>query len=173
MSKRDRIFFVLFLAYLGLVVWCCFGNFGSMPNVQREMFGIPTDKVVHFVMFLPFEGLYAEVVNMELMEICQRDYKIMIAGPSTLAALLNSLQMGFRTLAIQKRSTEVWGVLGQVKGEFDKFADVLASAQQRINQANAELDKLIGVRTRSIQKTLSGMQKLSDPDEEEQGGWLP
>ena len=125
------------------------------------------------VMFLPFEGLYAEVVNMELMEICQRDYKIMIAGPSTLAALLNSLQMGFRTLAIQKRSTEVWGVLGQVKGEFDKFADVLASAQQRINQANAELDKLIGVRTRSIQKTLSGMQKLSDPDEEEQGGWLP
>ncbi|MBQ1475773.1 MAG: DNA recombination protein RmuC, partial [Firmicutes bacterium] len=125
------------------------------------------------VMFLPFEGLYAEVVNMELMEICQRDYKIMIAGPSTLAALLNSLQMGFRTLAIQKRSTEVWGVLGQVKGEFDKFADVLTSAQQRINQANAELDKLIGVRTRSIQKTLSGMQKLSDPDEEEQGRWLP
>ena len=125
------------------------------------------------VMFLPFEGLYAEVVNLELMEICQRDYKIMIAGPSTLAALLNSLQMGFRTLAIQKRSTEVWGVLGQVKGEFDKFADVLASAQQRINQANAELDKLIGVRTRSIQKTLSGMQKLSDPDEEEQGRWLP
>ena len=125
------------------------------------------------VMFLPFEGLYAEVVNLELMEICQRDYKIMIAGPSTLAALLNSLQMGFRTLAIQKRSTEVWGVLGQVKGEFDKFADVLASAQQRINQANAELDKLIGVRTRSIQKTLSGMQKLSNPDEEEQGRWLP
>lgn len=124
------------------------------------------------VMFLPFEGLYAEVVNMELMEICQRDYKIMIAGPSTLAALLNSLQMGFRTLAIQKRSTEVWGVLGQVKGEFDKFADVLASAQQRINQANAELDKLIGVRTRSIQKTLAGMQKLSDPEEEE-GRWLP
>lgn len=123
------------------------------------------------VMFLPFEGLYAEVVNMELMEICQKEYKIMIAGPSTLAALLNSLQMGFRTLAIQKRSTEVWGVLGQVKGEFDKFADVLASAQQRINQANAELDKLIGVRTRSIQKTLSGIQTLNEPDEE--GRWLP
>ena len=123
------------------------------------------------VMFLPFEGLYAEVVNMELMEICQKEYKIMIAGPSTLAALLNSLQMGFRTLAIQKRSTEVWGVLGQVKGEFDKFAEVLASAQQRINQANAELDKLIGVRTRSIQKTLSGIQTLNEPDEE--GRWLP
>ncbi len=117
------------------------------------------------VMFLPFEGLYAEVVNMELMEICQKEYKIMIAGPSTMAALLNSLQMGFRTLAIQKRSTEVWGVLGQVKGEFDKFADVLSSAQQRINQANAELDKLIGVRTRSIQKTLSGIQKLGGPDD--------
>ena len=121
------------------------------------------------VMFLPFEGLYAEVVNMEMMEICQKEYKIMIAGPSTLAALLNSLQMGFRTLAIQKRSTEVWGVLGQVKSEFDKFADVLASAQQRINQANAELDKLIGVRTRSIQKTLSGIQSLDDPKEDE--GW--
>ncbi len=121
------------------------------------------------VMFLPFEGLYAEVVNMELMEICQKEYRIMIAGPSTLAALLNSLQMGFRTLAIQKRSTEVWGVLGQVKGEFDKFADVLASAQQRINQANSELDKLIGVRTRSIQKTLSGIQKLGGPDDGERG----
>ncbi|MBP5749902.1 MAG: DNA recombination protein RmuC, partial [Firmicutes bacterium] len=124
------------------------------------------------VMFLPFEGLYAEVVNMELMEICQKEYRVMIAGPSTLAALLNSLQMGFRTLAIQKRSTEVWGVLGQVKGEFDKFADVLASAQQRINQANAELDKLIGVRTRSIQKTLSGIQNLGDPGDGE-GGDLP
>ena len=124
------------------------------------------------VMFLPFEGLYAEVVNMELMEICQKEYRIMIAGPSTLAALLNSLQMGFRTLAIQKRSTEVWGVLGQVKGEFDKFADVLASAQQRINQANAELDKLIGVRTRSIQKTLSGIQDLGDPGDKE-GGETP
>ena len=121
------------------------------------------------VMFLPFEGLYAEVVNMELMEICQKEYRVMIAGPSTLAALLNSLQMGFRTLAIQKRSTEVWGVLGQVKGEFDKFADVLASAQQRINQANAELDRLIGVRTRSIQKTLSGIQKLGGPGDEEGG----
>ncbi|MBO4880147.1 MAG: DNA recombination protein RmuC [Firmicutes bacterium] len=121
------------------------------------------------VMFLPFEGLYAEVVNMELMEICQKEYRIMIAGPSTLAALLNSLQMGFRTLAIQKRSTEVWGVLGQVKGEFDKFADVLSSAQQRINQANAELDKLIGVRTRSIQKTLSGIQNLGEPGDSEGG----
>ena len=121
------------------------------------------------VMFLPFEGLYAEVVNMELMEICQKEYRIMIAGPSTLAALLNSLQMGFRTLAIQKRSTEVWGVLGQVKGEFDKFADVLASAQQRLNQANAELDKLIGVRTRSIRKTLSGIQNLGSPDDAEDG----
>lgn len=121
------------------------------------------------VMFLPFEGLYAEAVNMELMEICQKEYRVMLAGPSTLAALLNSLQMGFRTLAIQKRSTEVWGVLGQVKGEFDKFADVLTSAQQRINQANAELDKLIGVRTRSIQKTLSGIQHLSSPDDAEGG----
>ena len=138
----------------------------------RDKYVAPPYTTDFGVMFLPFEGLYAEVVNMELMEICQKEYRIMIAGPSTLAALLNSLQMGFRTLAIQKRSTEVWGVLGQVKGEFDKFADVLASAQQRINQANAELDKLIGVRTRSIQKTLSGIQDLGDPGDKE-GGETP
>ncbi len=120
-------------------------------------------------MFLPFEGLYAEAIKMGMMEELQRTYHVNIAGPTTMAALLNSLQMGFRTLAIQKRSTEVWGVLGQVKGEFDKFADVLTSAQQRINQANAELDKLIGVRTRSIQKTLSGIQHLSSPDDAEGG----
>ena len=135
----------------------------------REKYVEPPYTTDFAVMFLPFEGLYAEVVNMELMEICQKEYRIMIAGPSTLAALLNSLQMGFRTLAIQKRSTEVWGILGQVKGEFDKFADVLSSAQQRINQANAELDKLVGVRTRSIQKTLSGIQKLGGPDDTESG----
>ena len=97
---------------------------------------------------LPFEGLYAEVVRRGLLETLQRDYKVNIAGPTTMAALLNSLQMGFRTLAIQKRSGEVWNVLGAVKTEFDKFGNVLESAQNRINQANAELDKLIGVPTR-------------------------
>lgn len=110
------------------------------------------------IMFLPFEGLYSEVVNRGLVEILQRDYKVNIAGPSTMAALLNSLQMGFKTLAVQKRSVEVWNVLGSVKSEFDKFADVLSVTQQRLDQANSELDKLVGVRTRQIQRKLSSVQ---------------
>lgn len=84
------------------------------------------------IMFLPFEGLYSEVVNRGLVEILQRDYKVNIAGPSTMAALLNSLQMGFKTLAVQKRSAEVWEILGAVKQEFDKFGDVLEATQQRL-----------------------------------------
>jgi DNA recombination protein RmuC len=113
-------------------------------------------------MFLPFEGLYAEVVRRGLLEVLQRDYKINIAGPTTMAALLNSLQMGFKTLAIQKHSSEVWDVLGAVKTEFDKFGTVLEATQARINQANAELDKLIGTRTRSIQRKLRGVTSLGD-----------
>ena len=84
------------------------------------------------IMFLPFEGLYSEAVNRGLVEILQRDYKVNIAGPSTMAALLNSLQMGFKTLAVQKRSAEVWEILGAVKQEFDKFGDVLEATQQRL-----------------------------------------
>ena len=112
------------------------------------------------IMFLPFEGLYAEVVRRGLLEVLQRDYKISIAGPTTMAALLNSLQMGFRTLAIQKHSSQVWDVLGAVKTEFDKFGTVLEATQARINQANAELDKLIGTRTRSIQRKLRGVTAM-------------
>ncbi len=110
------------------------------------------------IMFLPFEGLYSEAVNRGLVEILQRDYKVNIAGPSTMAALLNSLQMGFKTLAVQKRSAEVWGILGAVKQEFDKFGDVLEATQQRLDQANKELDKLVGVRTRQIQRKLKDVQ---------------
>ena len=112
------------------------------------------------IMFLPFEGLYAEVVRRGLLEVLQRDYKISIAGPTTMAALLNSLQMGFRTLAIRKHSSQVWDVLGAVKTEFDKFGTVLEATQTRINQANAELDKLIGTRTRSIQRKLRGVTAM-------------
>ena len=110
------------------------------------------------IMFLPFEGLYSEVVNRGLVEVLQRDYKVNIAGPSTMAALLNSLQMGFKTLAVQKRSAEVWEVLGGVKQEFDKFNDVLVMTQQRLDQANKELDKLVGVRTRQIRRKLKNVQ---------------
>lgn len=110
------------------------------------------------IMFLPFEGLYSEAVNRGLVEILQRDYKVNIAGPSTMAALLNSLQIGFKTLAVQKRSAEVWEILGAVKQEFDKFGDVLEATQQRLDQANKELDKLVGVRTRQIQRKLKDVQ---------------
>ena len=118
----------------------------------------PPNTTEFAIMFLPFEGLYSEVVNRGLVEILQRDYKVNIAGPSTMAALLNSLQMGFKTLAVQKRSAEVWEVLGGVKQEFDKFNDVLVATQLRLDQANKELDKLVGVRTRQIQRKLKNIQ---------------
>ena len=117
------------------------------------------------IMFLPFEGLYAEVVNQGMVEQLQNTYKVNIAGPSTMAALLNSLQMGFKTLAIQKRSVEVWNILSSVKTEFDKFGDVLEATQTRLEQANKELDKLVGVRTRAIQKRLKAVEGIA-PDEE-------
>ena len=114
------------------------------------------------IMFLPFEGLYAEVVKRGLIEELQEKYKIVIAGPTTMAALLNSLQMGFKTLAIQKRSSEVWKVLGAVKTEFDNFAAVLSDTQRRLEQANNDLDKLVGVRTRQIQRKLSSVTSLAE-----------
>lgn len=126
----------------------------------RDKYIAPPNTTDFAIMFLPFEGLYSEVVNRGMVEELQRKYKVNIAGPSTMAALLNSLQMGFKTLAVQKRSTEVWKILSDVKVEFDKFNDVLVATQQRINQANSELDKLVGVRTRQIQKKLSNVQSL-------------
>lgn len=123
----------------------------------------PPNTTEFAIMFLPFEGLYSEVVNRGLVEVLQRDYRVNIAGPSTMAALLNSLQMGFKTLAVQKRSAEVWEVLGGVKTEFDKFNDVLVMTQQRLDQANKELDKLVGVRTRQIQRKLKNIQSPAIP----------
>lgn len=114
------------------------------------------------ILFLPIEGLYAEVVRRGMVESLQRDYKIIIAGPTTMAALLNSLQMGFKTLAIQKRSGEVWNILAAVKTEFDSFGDVLASTQNRLEQAHSELDKLVGVRTRKIQSKLRTVTTLDE-----------
>ena len=116
-------------------------------------------------MFLPFEGLYSEVVNRGMVELLQRDYKVNIAGPSTMAALLNSIQMGFKTLAVQKRSAEVWNLLGSVKKEFETFNDVLLATQNRLDQANKELDKLVGVRTRQITRKLSAVESNDTPIE--------
>jgi len=116
------------------------------------------------IMFLPVEGLYAEVIRRGLVEVLQRDYKVNIAGPTTMAALLNSLQMGFKTLAIEKRSAEVWNVLSAVKTEFSKFEEVLDKTRRKLSEANSELDKLAGVRTRKIQSKLRNVMTL--PEEE-------
>ena len=127
------------------------------------------------IMFVPFEGLYAEVVSRGMVEVLQREYRVNIAGPSTMAALLNSLQMSFRTIAIQRRSGEAWNILGAVKTEFDKFADALTMTQSRLEQASSELDRLVGVRTRQIQRKLRGVASLPQeqsaalfPENEEQ-----
>ena len=112
------------------------------------------------ILFLPFEGLYAEVVNQGLIEVLQREYQINVAGPSTMAALLSSLQMGFRTLAIQKRSNEVWQVLGAVKTEFGKFEDVMTRMQGHLKQTSSDLETLMGTRTRAINRKLRDVQEL-------------
>lgn len=119
------------------------------------------------ILFLPIEGLFAEVVRQpDLVAILQREYKIIVTGPTTLAAMLNSLQMGFKTLAIQRRSSEVWQILGAVKTEFVKFGDVLDKAQKKINEANKELDNLVGTRTRLMLSKLKKVEELpiSDTD---------
>lgn len=126
----------------------------------REKYINPPNTTEFGILFLPFEGLYAEVVSRGMVEILQREYRVNIAGPSTMAALLNSLQMSFRTIAIQRRSGEVWNILGAVKTEFDKFADALAMTQNRLEQASSELDRLVGVRTRQIQRKLRGVSSL-------------
>ena len=113
------------------------------------------------IMFLPTEGLFAEVARRpSLLETLSRDYQINVAGPTTLAAFLNSLRMGFRTLAIEKRSGEVWQVLGSVKTEFLKFDGVLKSAQTRLTQANEDIDKLVGTRTRQIIRKMQDVSEL-------------
>ncbi len=129
----------------------------------RDKYIDPPNTTEFAIMFLPFEGLYSEVVNRGMVEVLQRDYKVNIAGPSTMAALLNSIQMGFKTLAVQKRSAEVWKILGSVKSEFEKFNEVLLLTQQRIDQANKELDKLVGVRSRQISRKLSEVESASSP----------
>ena len=119
------------------------------------------------IMFLPFEGLFAEVVrHPDLIAVLQRDYKIVVTGPTTLAAMLNSLQMGFKTLAIQKRSSEVWNVLAAVKKEFNTFGGVLEKAQRKINEANNEIETLVGTRTRMMQSKLKNVEQLEAPKEE-------
>lgn len=160
----------------------------SLDNVIRKMardiqekYIDPPNTTEFGIMFLPFEGLYAEVIRRtNLMEQLQRDYRIMVTGPTTLAAILNSLQMGFKTLAIQKRSGEVWKVLGAIKTEFEKFGGMLEKAQKNLHTASNQIDELVGKRTKAIQRRLRDVETLpqaeaatflpladTDPDEEE------
>ena len=130
----------------------------------RDKYVAPPHTTDFGIMFLPIEGLYAEVVRRGMIETLQKEYHVNIAGPTTMAALLNSLQMGFKTLAIQKRSGEVWKLLGAVKTEFDKFGTVVEAAQKRLEQAGNELDKLVGVRTRQIQRKLAQVTSLPEAE---------
>ena len=131
----------------------------------RDKYLDPPNTTDFGLMFLPTEGIYAEVLkNQNLVELIQREYKVNITGPTTLVALLNSLQMGFRSLAIEKHSSEVWKILGAVKTEFSKFETVLNSAQNKLNQASSEIDKLVGTRTRQINRKLKNIDKLSFED---------
>lgn len=113
------------------------------------------------IMFLPFESIYAEVIRRtSLMETLRKEYKIVVTGPTTLGAILNSLQMGFRTLAIQKRTSEVWSVLGAVKTEFGKFGGMLEKVQKNLQSAGDQLEEVMGKRTRAIERKLRQVEAL-------------
>lgn len=114
------------------------------------------------IMFLPLEGLYVEVLNLGLFEELKLKYNINIAGPTTFTAILNALQMGFKTLAIQKKSADVFTLLGAVKTEFGKFAGALEKTQKKVSEVSNELDNLIGTRTRMIQSKLKSIEKVDD-----------
>ena len=126
----------------------------------RDKYINPPRTTEFAVMFLPTEGIYAEAVRLGMVEKLQRETRVNIAGPSTMAALLNSLRMGFSIVAMQQRSTEAWQVLGAVKSEFMNFEKVLTTAQSRISSANDELEKLIGTRTRAILRKLRDVEML-------------
>lgn len=127
----------------------------------RDKYIDPPNTTDFGIMFLPIEGLFAEVVRQpEVIALLQREYKIIVTGPTTLAAMLNSLQMGFKTLAIQKRSSEVWNVLGAVKKQFGEFGSVLKKAQERIRQADGELEKLVTTRTNVMLTKLKDVTEL-------------
>lgn len=137
----------------------------KMAKDISEKYIDPPNTTDFGIMFLPFEGIYAEVVRKaSLLEELQRTYKIIVTGPTTLAAILNSLHMGFRTLAIQQRSSEVWKVLGAVKKEFESFGGLMQKAQKNIQTGMDQLDDVMGMRTKAIQRKLRGVESLNDTD---------
>ena len=121
------------------------------------------DTTAFGILFLPFEGLYSEVVSSGLTETLQQKYAVNVAGPSTMAAMLNALYMGFRTLAIQKQSDKVWQILSGVKEEFGRFEEALNGTKRKLDAAGKELDQLVGVRTRAINRRLADVQRLGLP----------
>lgn len=143
------------------------GNLKRFAKDIHDKYIDPPNTTDFAIMFLPIEGLYAEAIDMGLFEELQREYKINIAGPSTLAALLNALQMGFKTLAIQKRSSEVFVLLSAVKTEFEKFAGILTKAHKKVEEASKELSTLASTRTKAIQRKLREISTLPG-DEAEQ-----
>jgi DNA recombination protein RmuC len=133
----------------------------KMAKDIRDKYIDPPHTTDFALLFLPFEGIYAEVVRRSaLIDQLQREYNVAVAGPSTLTAYLNSLQMGFRTLALQKRSSEVWQILGAVKSEFEKFGGMLEKAQKNIHAASDTVDDLLGKRTRAITRKLKQVESL-------------
>jgi DNA recombination protein RmuC len=133
----------------------------KMARDIRDKYLDPPNTTDFAIMFLPFEGIYAEVIRRSaLLEQLQREFKVIVTGPTTLAAILNSLQMGFRTLALQKRSSEVWTILGAVKTEFEKFGGLLEKAQKNISTASGAIDELLGTRTNAINRKLRDIQSL-------------
>ncbi len=136
-----------------------------MAKDIRDKYLDPPHTTDFAIMFLPFEGIYAEVIRRSnLLEQLQREFKVVVTGPTTLAAILNSLQMGFRTLAIQKRSSEVWTILGAVKTEFEKFGGLLEKAHKNIQAAGDTIELLQGTRTKAISRKLRDVQSLSADD---------
>jgi len=137
----------------------------KMAKDIKEKYVDPPNTTDFAILFLPFESIYAEVIRRSnLLEYLQRETKVIVTGPTTLAAILNSLQMGFRTLSLQKRSSEVWSLLGAVKTEFDKFGGLLEKAQKNIQLANGSLDELLGKRTNAIKRKLKDVQSLPSGD---------
>ncbi len=133
----------------------------KMAKDIRDKYIDPPGTTDFAIMFLPFESIYAEVIRRSaLVDQLRDEFKISVAGPTTLLAILNSLQMGFRTLAIQKRSGEVWNVLANVKSEFDKFGGMLEKAQKNIQAGLSNLDEVVGTRTRAIQRQLRKVETL-------------
>ena len=133
----------------------------KMAKDIRDKYLDPPNTTDFAIMFLPFESIYAEVIRRSsLIDQLRSEFKITVAGPTTLMAILNSLQMGFRTLALQKRSSEVWKVLGSVKKEFEVFGGLLEKAQKNIQTGLGQLDDVVGTRTRAIQRQLRNVETL-------------